>query len=153
MQFHAEYVAQSKDRLPENLRPWAKLGETYQRASIEQARYVREILDSCGYDVVTSAKPKIFTGFTKGEVEEMAEREHGRWNIERLGAGWRPGKLRDNARKRHDCLVSWKELPNKIKGYDRAAMLALPKILASAGLEIRRRRARSKAASTKRVPL
>jgi len=36
----------------------------------------------------------------------MAELEHGRWNIERLRDGWRPGPRADE-KKIHDCLVAW----------------------------------------------
>jgi hypothetical protein len=81
----------------------------------------------------------VFAGFTDNEVERMAELEHGRWNVERLRDGWRYGKQRDDAGKIHDCLVSWQELPDDIKRYDRDAVRAFPEILAKAGLELRRR--------------
>jgi hypothetical protein len=53
--------------------------------------------------------------------------------------GWRHGKSRDDSRRIHDCLVSWKELPDEIKHYDRDAVRAFPEILAKVGLEVRRR--------------
>jgi hypothetical protein len=68
----------------------------------------------------------------------MAELEHGRWNVERLRDGWRYGKQRDDSRKTHDCLVSWQELSDDIKRYDRNAVRAFPETLAKAGLEVRR---------------
>jgi hypothetical protein len=80
----------------------------------------------------------VFTGFTDIEVERMAELEHGRWNVERLRDGWRYGKQRDDSRKTHDCLVSWQELSDDIKRYDRNAVRAFPETLAKAGLEVRR---------------
>ena len=74
----------------------------------------------------------------------MAAMEHGRWNIERLRDGWRPGKPRDDAKKIHDCLVPWAELSDDpetgVKKYDRQAVLKFPEILAQAGLEVFRRR-------------
>ena len=85
-----------------------------------------------------SGTPCIFEGFTCPEVERMAEMEHGRWNVERLRDGWRYGKVRDDERKIHDCLVPWAELPEAIKPYDRKAVKAFPKILAKAKLEISR---------------
>ena len=59
--------------------------------------------------------------------------------MERLRDGWRYGKPRDDSRQLHDCLVSWNELTDDIKRYDRDAVRAFPEILAKAGLEVRRR--------------
>ena len=67
----------------------------------------------------------------------MAEMEHGRWIIERLSDGWRYGP-RDDARKLHNCLVSWAELSEDIKKHDRNAVRSFPSILAKAGLEVYR---------------
>ena len=65
--------------------------------------------------------------------------EHGRWNIERLRDGWRYSKQRDDSRKIHDCLVSWGDLPDDIRWYDRDEVRAFPEILARAALEVQRR--------------
>ena len=85
--------------------------------------------------------PAIFTAFTDAEIERMAEMEHGRWTIERLRDGWRPGP-RDEARKLHNCLVPWSALsndPNGVKRHDREGVRAFPAILATAGLEVFRK--------------
>jgi hypothetical protein len=69
----------------------------------------------------------------------MAQMEHGRWNVERLRDGWRPGP-RDDQKRLHDCLATWADLPDKpIRDYDRDAVQALPKMLARAGWEVYRR--------------
>jgi hypothetical protein len=83
--------------------------------------------------------PAVFSDFTDDEVERMAEMEHGRWNVERLRDSWRYGKVRDDSRKIHNYLVSWKDLDEGIKHDDRKAVRACPAILAKAGLEVRRR--------------
>ena len=106
-EFHVRYVAGSVNRLPANMRPWPQLAETYQKANIEQAKYAVLILEACGFRIRPSKKPILFIGFTDEEVDRMAEMEHGRWNVERLRDGWRPGKLRNDALKIHNCLVSW----------------------------------------------
>lgn len=138
--FHAKYVAGSARRLPPNLRPWEKLDATFQRANLEQAHYSVEILEAAGFEArKADGAPAILPDFTDGEVERMAELEHGRWNVERLRDGWRSGRQRDDTRKIHDCLVSWEELPDDIKRYDRDAVRAFPEILAKAGLEVVRR--------------
>lgn len=137
--FHAHYVDGNPTKLPPNMQSWDILSNTYKTANLEQAHYAIDILQAAGF----KAQPirdtsKIFTGFTDEEVERMAELEHGRWNIERLQDGWRPGKPRDDTQKIHDCLIPWVELPEDIKQYDRNAVLAFPEILAKAGLEITR---------------
>jgi len=138
--FHSQYVANSSSKLPPTLRPWEKLSETYKRANLEQAKYAIEILEASGFEVPESTGiPVVFEGFTEAEVEKMAEMEHGRWNVERLRDGWRPGPERDEARKVHNNLVPWRDLPEHIKPYDRDSVRAFPRILAQAGLEVRRK--------------
>ncbi len=142
-EFHLRYVADSTNKLPANMRPWKKLGDTFKTANIEQARYSVEILKAAGFDVRrVTGTPVIFTGFTKEEVELMSEMEHGRWNVERLHNGWRYSKDRDDARKLHNCLVPWAMLPDGdegVKKYDRDAVAKFPEILAKAGLEVFRK--------------
>ena len=158
MAFHDHYVANSAARLPENMRPWSQLAETYRQASRAQARHAVRILETCGFgvrEVQPPATPVIFRDFSDEEVERMAELEHGRWNLERLRAGWRFGP-RDDARRRHPCLVPWSKkrpdaikeerpnaikegLPDAIKEYDRNAVRHFPEILARAGLEVIRK--------------
>lgn len=137
--FHARYVVGSSGKMPDNMRPWEKLCDTYQNANIKQAEYAVVILEKCGFVTRRSKRPVIFNRFTKKDIQRMAELEHGRWNIERLRDGWRPGKIRDDARKIHDCLVSWKDLPEEIKKYDYDAVRAFPEILAKVGLEVYRK--------------
>jgi ppGpp synthetase/RelA/SpoT-type nucleotidyltranferase len=136
--FHDRYVASSSGRLPANMRPWSKLADTFRQANLEQAAYVVEILESSGFVVRSAAgsAPSAFAGFTDTEVECMAEMEHGRWNVERLRGGWRGGKVRDDGRRIHDCIVRWADLPDVIKSYDREAVRLFPTVLAQAGLEV-----------------
>jgi hypothetical protein len=103
--------------------------------------YAVQVLESRGVAVREAADPDhpvIFSGFDKDDVEEMAKMEHGRWNVERLRNGWRPGP-RDDANKTHDCLRPWAALsdgPDGVKKYDREAVRNFPAILAKAGLEV-----------------
>ena len=142
--FHENYVLGNTGKLPDNLKPWEKLNETYRRANLEQAQYAVEILEARGFSIQLAADPAnpvIFNKFTDDEIERMAELEHGRWNAERLRDGWRPGP-RDDAGKTHNCIVSWQELsdgPDGVKRYDRDSVRKFPEILAKAGLEIYRK--------------
>jgi hypothetical protein len=147
--FHEKFVAGSSGRLPDNMKPWPELADTFKRANREQARYAVTILNACGFAVRPSNNPVVFdhNQFTVDEIDRMAELEHGRWNAERLRDGWRPGKQRDHVRQIHDCLVPWSDvagtpwsgLPESIKEYDREAVREFPRILAKAGLEVCRR--------------
>jgi len=136
--FHENFVSISTGRLPENMKPWPKLQDTYKQANRDQARYAVQILEACGFAVREAEQPKRFEDFTESDIERMAELEHGRWNIDRLRAGYRHGP-RDDQRKLHNCLVAWSELPDDIKKYDREAVRKFPEILAKAGLEVYRR--------------
>ncbi len=137
--FHQNYVANSTGRLPDNMKPWPILPETFKQANRDQAGYAVRILEAVGYGVREAESPEVYMFADEDEhrVEQMAELEHGRWNADRLRNGWRPG-ARDDGRKLHDCLVPWSELPEDIKRYDRDAVRKFPEILAQAGLEVYR---------------
>jgi hypothetical protein len=136
---HQRYVVNRGDRLAENLRDWKTLPETYRKANIEQAKYALEILRTEGFAVgPASGQDRTIKDFPPGELERMATLEHGRWNMERLRDGWRYGPTRDDSRKIHNCLVSWADLPENIREYDREAIRAFPEILSKAGLELYR---------------
>ena len=140
MEFHERYrVGNLKKIQPDNLKLWEYLPETYRLANRQQAAYAIRILQAAGFGVrEAQGEPVIFSDFTDGEIELMAELEHGRWNVERLRDRWRFGP-RDDARKIHDCLVPWAALPDGpdgVKRYDRESVRSFPALLAKAGLEI-----------------
>jgi ppGpp synthetase/RelA/SpoT-type nucleotidyltranferase len=76
--------------------------------------------------------------FTEDEVEFLAEMEHARWNAERLLSGWKLGNEKDVIKKISPYIVSWSELPDEVKEWDREAVRKIPEILAEAGLEVHR---------------
>jgi len=142
MEFHRRYVGDNTRQLPENLRPWSKLGDTYKTANLEQARYAICILEAVGFGVrqATGPQPVISTGFTQEELDRMAALEHGRWNVERLRSGWRYGQRRDNDRKIHNLIVPWTDkILDDSRKFDYDAVRAFPEILAKAGLEVYRK--------------
>jgi len=64
-------------------------------------------------------------------TELLAKNAHDIWAKQRLAEGWKYGARRDDAKKEHPCLVSYEELPESEKEYDRnAAMETLKAILA-----------------------
>ena len=56
------------------------------------------------------------------EVERLAEMEHGRWNAERLAAGFEWGEDNDAVARTHPYLVPWSQLPETVKDIDRDAV-------------------------------
>ena len=118
---------------------WPDLPELLKESNRQQADDIFEKLRSirCQVNQVTDRKIAVMS-FTKSEIEIMAEIEHARWNIERLQDGWQIGTPKDVKKKISPYLVSWQELPEDVKEWDRQAVRAIPKLLADAGLEIRR---------------
>lgn len=76
------------------------------------------------------------TPFTDDEVERLAADEHARWKAERESAGWAWGEVRDDGTRRNPLLVEWRELDEHHRDANRAAVRALPTMLARAGFEI-----------------
>ena len=54
-----------------------------------------------------------------GLMEKLAENAHDVWAAQRMHQGWTFGPTRDDAAKRHPCLVPYVELPESEKEYDR----------------------------------
>ncbi len=52
-------------------------------------------------------------------AELMAENVHEVWAQTRMEQGWTYGPKRDDAQKKHPCLVPYAELPEEEKLYDR----------------------------------
>ena len=118
--------------------PWEELRDDLKQSNRAQAVYAAKILRSADYEVRESAAPAECPEFTDGEVERMAEMEHGRWIVERLRMGWSYGPNRDPVAKVSPYLTAWKELPEEVKEYDRRAVRDCTECLKMAGLDIYR---------------
>ena len=134
-QIHLKYIESVKPT-DLSLLHWDKLEDSLKHSNRDQAAFCEEILKSCGYEVRASQNTAIMPEFTHEEVEQMAEMEHGRWNAERLLEGWRLGKDKDILKKISPSLIGWSEIPEKIKQYDRDAILNYGRLLEKAGLEV-----------------
>ena len=121
------------------MKDWNELPEDLQASNQMQAGHIMEKLREIGCTVhpVTDREPALMR-FTKREIEIMAEMEHGRWTAERLESGWSWGPERDPEARTSPYLVSWADLPDDIREYDRETVRKIPDFLAAAGLEIRR---------------
>ncbi|TMC48742.1 MAG: hypothetical protein E6J20_18675, partial [Chloroflexi bacterium] len=124
-------------------RPWEELEETYRRANRRQVDGMVDQLQAVWYELEPRYdwdEPLLELSLT--DVETMARLEHTRWCRERRSAGWKPGQIHDAARKIHNRLVPWDELPEQDKDLDRAAAKSRPSMLAQAGFRLARDPAR-----------
>lgn len=116
---------------------WEELREDFKNSNRQQVTHMEEILRRAGYRLCETADRRAKgVAFTRAEIDKMANMEHGRWIVERLGAGWRYGPRKDEENRISPYLVAWSDLPESIKDYDRSAVAAFPTVLASVGLGI-----------------
>lgn len=69
-------------------------------------------------------------------TEKIAENVHDIWAVGRIAEGWAYGPVRDDAKKETPCLVSYADLPESEKEYDRNAALETLKLIMKLGYEI-----------------
>ena len=134
---HEDFIADSKHKITDpSMVAWDELLDHLKDSNRQQALFMETILQKVGFGLRKKAKDQVaLPEFAPEELELMAEMEHGRWNVERLTDGWKLGP-RDTANKTSPHLVSWKELPDEIKDYDRKAVKGWPAILRGAEIEI-----------------
>jgi hypothetical protein len=114
--------------------PWEELPGHLQESCRRQADHILEKLRQIGCTV--DEGPESAT-FTDAEIELMAQLEHKRWLAERRLDGWQPGP-RDVLAKTSPYFVSWAELPEEAREWDREAVRLIPEVLSQVGLAIRR---------------
>lgn len=121
------------------MQAWESLREDLRDSNLNQVDQMVRHLQAYGFRIVPLAVNDPIFSFgpdDDGLVEKMAEAEHGRWNIERIGNGWRFGATRDQENKIHPSIISWRNLDEKSKQWDRNVILRYPAMLAEAGLGI-----------------
>ena len=69
-------------------------------------------------------------------VEQMAKNVHEIWAETRISQGWTYGSERNDAEKKHPCLVPYEELPEEEKVYDRSTSIETLKFILKAGFDI-----------------
>lgn len=72
-------------------------------------------------------------------TEAMAKNVHNVWAAARLAEGWKYGKERNDNLKLHPCLLSYEELPESEKEYDRTTALSTLKLIVKLGFEIKKK--------------
>lgn len=69
-------------------------------------------------------------------LEAMAKNVHEIWAQERMNQGWSYGEKRDDAQKRHPCLIAYEDLPEEEKVYDRNTSVETLKLILKLGFTI-----------------
>ena len=72
-------------------------------------------------------------------AEALAENVHDIWAQTRMASGWTYGPERDDALKHNPCLVSYAELPESEKAYDRDTAIGTLKAILKLGFKITER--------------
>jgi ryanodine receptor 2 len=70
-------------------------------------------------------------------VEQMSKNVHEVWAETRIKQGWKYGEQRNDELKTHPCLVSYEELPEEEKEYDRNTSISTLKLIMKLGFKIR----------------
>ena len=69
-------------------------------------------------------------------TEKIAENVHDVWAAGRIADGWTHGETRNDAEKKHPCLVPYSELSDDEKAYDRNTALETLKLIVALGYKI-----------------
>lgn len=69
-------------------------------------------------------------------IEEMSKNVHEVWAETRISQGWTYGEERNDAEKKHPCLVPYEELSEEEKEYDRNTSLETLKLIIKLGFKI-----------------
>lgn len=69
-------------------------------------------------------------------VERLAEHAHDVWAAQRMSDGWCYGESRDDSAKHHPCLVSYADLPESEREYDRKVVLGTIRALFAMGFAV-----------------
>lgn len=71
-----------------------------------------------------------------GLLEQLAENTHDVWAAQRIKDGWTYGPKRDDANKKHPCLVPYADLPESEKEYDRKTAAETLKAVMALGYSV-----------------
>ena len=71
-------------------------------------------------------------------VEEMSKNVHEVWAQTRIAQGWTYDAERNDAQKKHPCLVPYEELSEEEKTYDRNTSMETIKLILKLGFKITR---------------
>ena len=89
--------------------------------------YIPNIEDTKNIQIPEELKPL---------VEEMSKNVHEVWSAGRMKDGWTYGEERNDAEKKHPCLVPYEQLSEEEKEYDRNTSVETIKLILKLGFKI-----------------
>jgi hypothetical protein len=119
-----------------NLLPFAELPEDLKEANRLNVRDIPGKLEVAGYIMIPARSNEPPFNFPGEPLEILAEAEHERWMQSKFDDGWKYATVTNKAKRLHNCLVPWKDLPEDEKDKDRDLVRGIPVILARAGYAI-----------------
>ena len=121
---------------------WPSLNESFRESNRQQAHHLCIKLRALGCEIADLDDPRPAVNPLLGEdtnaaLEVLARMEHDRWCAQRWLDGWTYlSGPKDGESRTSPHLVSWQELPEAIREYDREAVRAIPLRLEEAGKKI-----------------
>ena len=68
--------------------------------------------------------------------DRIAKNTHEVWSAGRMAEGWTYGEVRNDAEKKHPCLVEYEELSDSEKEYDKRTSMETLKLIYKLGFKI-----------------
>jgi hypothetical protein len=99
------------------------------QSNLAQANDIPNKLALVGMRLAQQGQPLVLSQEQRGL---LAEAEHGRWNLERLSAGWQSGQ-RQMSRSLTPFIVPWSQLDDAVRAFDFDAVDNIAPALAEAG--------------------
>lgn len=129
----------SKVREEAEMADWDKLDEYYKESYRSQIRYLGEKLEDYETDIgirpVVDGEADTIAELYGPVLEELAQMEHMRWNMEKLKDGWKYGNF-DPELKQSPEIVPYEELDPKTKEFIRKNVREVPQLLKAIGYEL-----------------
>ncbi len=124
------------DTLPTQ-RSWHLLSDEVRNRNRIQADHIKIKIRSLGCIMVPENEPvTIYDLSTDERFEALSKTEHERWNAYMYYKGWKPGPVRNDARKIHTDLIPYEELSKIKKDYDRNTIRNIPDLVKELGYKI-----------------
>lgn len=95
---------------------------------MEKKNYVPQPVDTTDVELPEELYPL---------VETMAKNVHDVWAKSRIEEGWTWGEKRDDTLKHHPCLVTYEDLPEAEREYDRNTAIGTLKLIVKLGFTIK----------------
>lgn len=116
-----------REKQTERLQSGAKLDNFY---TMSAKKYVPSPVDTSSVKLPDELKSL---------TELLAENAHEVWAQTRLNQGWSFGETRDDANKKHPCLIPYKDLPENEKTFDRNTAMETVRLILRLGFRIEKK--------------